>query len=712
MRILEATALAIVFLVASSVSHAQPAAPAEDEGARTGRGHDSPAASRTDLLARQNGLNGSTGLLRVAAADSGATGTFRVTVTGSYYNRMGFLCPVCEDADGDTLRAKDKARLFAMGLQLSLTPLEFLEGHAALGYRTTSNSLGDPEVIRIAGDTTLGVKGFIPRRPDRVYSVGAGARVDLHASPSAVGFDAASVGLHGGATLDLANRTDPRRRVPLRAHLHAGYLFDNSAILAEAIESERNQSITRIERFGYRINRVDTVRLGIGVEGPFGYVAPFWEWTLDIPVNRQDHFCRTASVTAGDECLFEVENFRTTPLRVTLGARAYPWFSDWMRGLMALVAVDVGIGGILLFTEELSPEPRWMLHVGLGYAVDTVPQVQGVGSEMTVERTAEPPALSELAVWGTVVDAKTEETIAGATVTLEGTALSALLTDPDGRFRTPPLKPGVQRFRVTMDGYRDGTCEATIIEPKQRRADPAQPDADAPDQLATREGRATEVRCELEPLPKVSTVVGALRDAQTTVFVSGASVRITDERGRRLTLQTDERGAFRFENVPAGRIRLRAEAGGYLPSVMEFELTARKDVSVQLTINRRPDRPKVVVTQRELRLMQQVQFLHDSAEMLPGSSALIQEIAEALRLHPEIAQLEIQGHTDDTGTPRSNLRLSEERAKAVREALIRNGVKPRRLVARGHGEDKPLVPNTSAANRARNRRIQLIIVKP
>jgi outer membrane protein OmpA-like peptidoglycan-associated protein len=48
----------------------------------------------------------------------------------------------------------------------------------------------------------------------------------------------------------------------------------------------------------------------------------------------------------------------------------------------------------------------------------------------------------------------------------------------------------------------------------------------------------------------------------------------------------------------------------------------------------------------------------------------------------------------------------------VREALIRNGVEPRRLDARGYGADQPHFPNTSAATRAKNRRIELIIVSP
>jgi outer membrane protein OmpA-like peptidoglycan-associated protein len=82
-----------------------------------------------------------------------------------------------------------------------------------------------------------------------------------------------------------------------------------------------------------------------------------------------------------------------------------------------------------------------------------------------------------------------------------------------------------------------------------------------------------------------------------------------------------------------------------------------------------------------------------------------------MRKRLELQQIEIQGHTDNTGSAPYNLRLSQERADAVRTALVNLGVEASRLSARGFGQDKPLVPNTSDANRARNRRVQLMILK-
>jgi outer membrane protein OmpA-like peptidoglycan-associated protein len=222
---------------------------------------------------------------------------------------------------------------------------------------------------------------------------------------------------------------------------------------------------------------------------------------------------------------------------------------------------------------------------------------------------------------------------------------------------------------------------------------------------------SASVVCELEAQPKVGNVNGQLRDAETSAAVGGAAVKITDKLGRSLSLTADAAGAFRFENVPPGPVTISAEAAGYLRAVTEVEVKPRGEVSAQIAVTKRPTRANVVVTDKELKLKKEVHFQHDSAQILPDSMGIIEEAADALRAHAEIGNVEVQGHTDDSGTPDYNLRLSGERANAVREALILNGVEPNRLTARGYGQEKPLVPNTNEANKAKNRRVQLMIQK-
>jgi outer membrane protein OmpA-like peptidoglycan-associated protein len=74
--------------------------------------------------------------------------------------------------------------------------------------------------------------------------------------------------------------------------------------------------------------------------------------------------------------------------------------------------------------------------------------------------------------------------------------------------------------------------------------------------------------------------------------------------------------------------------------------------------------------------------------------------------------LEIQGHTDDKGGDDFNMKLSQNRADAVKNYLITKGVLLDSITAKGFGESKPLVPNDSDANREKNRRVEFKITKP
>ena len=93
-------------------------------------------------------------------------------------------------------------------------------------------------------------------------------------------------------------------------------------------------------------------------------------------------------------------------------------------------------------------------------------------------------------------------------------------------------------------------------------------------------------------------------------------------------------------------------------------------------------------------------------DLLPSSMAILDEVARQLIAAPTV-RVEVGGHTDSHGTYTHNLRLSVERAEAVRAYLIMRGVDGTRLVARGYGPDKPVSGNGSAAGRAMNRRVEL-----
>lgn len=85
------------------------------------------------------------------------------------------------------------------------------------------------------------------------------------------------------------------------------------------------------------------------------------------------------------------------------------------------------------------------------------------------------------------------------------------------------------------------------------------------------------------------------------------------------------------------------------------------------------------------------------------------EIATAVRSRDTL-RVKLIGHTDSAGSAEGNLRLSTERAEAVRELFVSTGVDAARIEAVGVGADEPIAPNTSAEGRAVNRRVDVLIV--
>lgn len=117
------------------------------------------------------------------------------------------------------------------------------------------------------------------------------------------------------------------------------------------------------------------------------------------------------------------------------------------------------------------------------------------------------------------------------------------------------------------------------------------------------------------------------------------------------------------------------------------------------------DRPLAVVTETEIEIRESVAFVRDSADLAGDSDAVLGAVAAALRDHPEIRKLRVEGHTDATGDPGYNEQLSARRATAVTQWLVEHGVEAARLESVGFGSRRPIAPNDTEEGRARNRRV-------
>jgi outer membrane protein OmpA-like peptidoglycan-associated protein len=106
--------------------------------------------------------------------------------------------------------------------------------------------------------------------------------------------------------------------------------------------------------------------------------------------------------------------------------------------------------------------------------------------------------------------------------------------------------------------------------------------------------------------------------------------------------------------------------------------------------------------------MSGVWFDTGSATLKPGAREKLAKIATILSAHPNL-KIEVEGHTDNTGSEDTNQVLSEHRANSVRDFLVQSGVNSGAITARGMGESKPVASNDSAAGRQLNRRVEMVV---
>lgn len=106
-----------------------------------------------------------------------------------------------------------------------------------------------------------------------------------------------------------------------------------------------------------------------------------------------------------------------------------------------------------------------------------------------------------------------------------------------------------------------------------------------------------------------------------------------------------------------------------------------------------------------------VKFASNKSMLSPDAQDRLTKLANDLKSANENVYLEIQGHTDSTGSDAYNKQLGAERADAVRTFLNMQGVPLNRMATISYGETAPVAPNSTAAGRATNRRVKIVVLK-
>jgi outer membrane protein OmpA-like peptidoglycan-associated protein len=113
---------------------------------------------------------------------------------------------------------------------------------------------------------------------------------------------------------------------------------------------------------------------------------------------------------------------------------------------------------------------------------------------------------------------------------------------------------------------------------------------------------------------------------------------------------------------------------------------------------------------KQIVILEQIHFATGRDVIEADSSGVLDQVAQVMRDHPDLARVAVEGHTDDEGAEQANLALSQRRAVAVVRALVSRGIDARRLEARGYGPRRAITDNKTPEGRAKNRRVEFLVV--
>ncbi len=318
--------------------------------------------------------------------------------------------------------------------------------------------------------------------------------------------------------------------------------------------------------------------------------------------------------------------------------------------------VEVGIA-ITKFEYFLWPDgaygPRWAFSI-------------------SYKKPSEKPHLGGIA--GTVFDASGNPII--AEIQILGTNIPRVLTSPDqGSYILKGLKPGSYKLYAGAPGYPGKTKSITVVSDKITFCD------------FTLE----------KPEAKTGAIIGKVVDMKTNEpLIVNLSIPELN-----ISTKSDSTGIFEFKDLPPDNYKVKAEAMEYETGVYPIVVKPGERTNLDIKMVKKG----MVIT------LKGVRFDFNKATLRPESYAVLDEAAAILTDNPEIV-VEIQGHTDAIGGSAYNMKLSNARAKTVRNYLItKHMIDPKRLIARGYGETRPIADNRTRAGRAKNRRVDFVILK-
>lgn len=223
------------------------------------------------------------------------------------------------------------------------------------------------------------------------------------------------------------------------------------------------------------------------------------------------------------------------------------------------------------------------------------------------------------------------------------------------------------------------------------------------------EDRPLQFSCE-------KNITGIVKDAKTKVVIADAKIVLSDKVMKEMgTYQSKKDGTFTFEKINCDNTHyyLRGEKEKY--ETAEINITVGKDeVVYELLLKSREVPIKKGMDLAKVFEIKEIKFDYNKADIRPDAAVELTKIVEVMREYPKM-KIDIRSHTDSRGADSYNLKLSDRRAKATLEWIVKQGIDRKRLKAKGYGETRLVnrcsngVPCTEEEHQE-NRRSEFIVV--
>ncbi len=622
----------------------------------------------------------------MGSAEAGRLWQLRLGLHGEYFKTTKMLIE-----NSDLRNGGDTNTRFQGALTFGLTPFEFMEVFGAVlasGNKNTrcrsdrtdicvsEANRTDPEIIKAFGDLVLGTK--LAYALPKGFSIGGELGVRFMSSVSGLTFsgDSTSVWFNALASWNF-QALEPK--LPLRAHLNAGMYFDNSYKAPPYLASTTLYS-RYVSSFAYGLGK-DRVRLALGLDAP---VADLIDG-LSLRPMAEFHF---EYITASGDSSFDTYGSKCVPsstincrnnksqMWLTMGLQA-----QILHSLTLMVGVDLELQAVgYPYGPPMAP---WNLMFGIGYPLDVVPRV--VTRKIPVEKVVTAPARDGL-VAGRVVSSFGTP-VEGAAVGVTGRPHSRVVAEADGSFQSVPLAPGLAELLVVAPNYENGTARVDVVA-----------------------GQTVNVVITMTPRAPSAKVTGRVTEDSGKPVV--ATVKLA---GPQIAeAKTDDAGSLSVAVQP-GQYMLRVEADQYLSREMTTSVAEGVENPLNVTMHARPAIAGVVFKDGKITLRQPIAFKargsKATAEFAAGATRVLDEVIDLLINHPEIRQIRVETHTDNSLPPAKAQELTNQQAQAIGDYISQQGVPKDQVVAEGMGSSKPRIPNLGKAGRMKNRRVEVVVTQ-